>query len=111
MRRAAGCMLVVLLALAASPARADDLLDSLGKATGLIAPPADPPDFVKNSRPSEEPAAIPVFAAPQEPGSKVKTPAELKAMGAELERASGAQATGGSQKRVARKKHRPRAQP
>ena len=65
------------------------MFDSLGRAAGLVAPPADPPDFVKASRPQGEPAAIPVFAAPAEPGSKVKSPTELKAMDADLERAAG----------------------
>ncbi len=86
--RVAG-IFVVSLALAAAPAWAgDSLLDSLGKATGLIAPPADPPDFVKASRPTVEPTELPVFGAPQEPRSKVKSPAELKTMDADLERAS-----------------------
>jgi hypothetical protein len=68
----------------------DSLLDSLGKATGMVSPPADPPDFVKASRPKETPAEIPAFATPEEPRSKVKSAAELKAMDADLERASGA---------------------
>ena len=88
MRRAAGCMFVALFALAASPARADGFFDSFGKATGLVAPPSDPPDFVKDSRPNAETPPIPVFAPPEEPSSKVKTPAELKAMDAGLERAA-----------------------
>jgi hypothetical protein len=112
-------MFVVLLALAVPPARADGLLDSFGKATGLIAPPIDPPDFVKNSRPSEEPAAIPVFSPPPEPSSKVKTPAELKAMDADLEGASDSQGrsasapdeAGASKRRVAKKKRKLSAQP
>jgi hypothetical protein len=88
-RRAIGCIFGVWLALAAPPAWADgSLLEGSGKATGLIAPPADPPDFVKASRPKAEPSAIPVFATPQEPRSKVKSPAELKAMDADLEHAS-----------------------
>jgi len=112
-------MFVVLLALAVSPARADGLLDSFGKAAGLVAPPIDPPDFVKNSRPSEEPAAIPVFAPPPEPSSKVKTPAEIKAMDADLEGASdgrkqgrGAKDEAGrSRKRLAKKERKPSARP
>lgn len=84
-------MFVVLFALAAAPARADGFFDSLGKAAGLAAPPVDAPDFVKNSRPSGETKAIPVFAPPDEPRSKVKTPAELKDMDAGLERAAGNQ--------------------
>jgi hypothetical protein len=88
-RRAFGRMLFLPLALAAAPASADDsLFERFGKAAGLIAPPTDPPDFVKDSRPSGEPETIPVFAAPAEPSSKVKSPAELKAMDAELEGAS-----------------------
>jgi hypothetical protein len=100
--RAIGRILAVSLALTAAPAWADDsLLDGLGRATGLIAPPADPPDFVKASRPSGEPTAIPVFATPEEPNSKVKSPAELKAMDADLERASGGSEAGAD--RAARK--------
>ena len=78
-----------LLALAATPALAEDsALDRLGKAAGLIAPTPDPPDFVKASRPAAEPETIPVFAAPPEPRSHVKTPAELKAMDADLQNAA-----------------------
>jgi len=91
MTRAAGCMFVAMFALAAPPARADGFFDGLGKAAGLVAPPSNPPDFVKNSRPNGETKAIPVFAPPVEPSSKVKTPAELKDMDAGLERAAGNQ--------------------
>jgi hypothetical protein len=80
--------LSVFVALAASPARADGFFDNLGKAAGLVAPPADPPDFVKDSRPSGESKPIAVFAPPNEPSSKVKTPAEIKAMDADLEGAA-----------------------
>ena len=83
------CCLVAALAMAAPSARADGLLEGLGRATGLIAPPPDPPDFVKASRPAGEPAEIPVFAAPQEPRSTVKSASELSAMDADLERAGG----------------------
>ena len=83
---------------AATPAAADSLFDSLAKSTGLMATPADPPDFVKTSRPSEEPAAIPVFSAPDEPRSKVKTPAQLKAMDADLEGAGQKTRTGSSRR-------------
>jgi hypothetical protein len=109
------------VALAASPALADGLFDTVGKATGLIAPPADPPDFVRNSRPSEEPTSIPVFAPPPEPTSKVKTPAELKAMDSDLERASDSHKRRVSaaddadapkaEKRPGKKKRNPGAQP
>ncbi len=91
MRRAAGYILVALFALLAAPARADGFFDDLGKAAGLVAPPSDPPDFVKDSRPSGETKPIPVFAAPDEPSSRVKTPAELKAMDAGLESAARSQ--------------------
>ena len=73
----------------APPAAADDsLLESFGKAAGLISPEPNPPDFVKATRPKAEPTSIPAFAAPAEPRSKVKTPAELRAMDADLERAA-----------------------
>jgi hypothetical protein len=76
-------------ALVSAPAVAEDsFLDTLGKAAGLVSPPADPPDFVKASRPREDPQEIPAFATPEEPRSRVKTSAELKAMDADLERAS-----------------------
>jgi hypothetical protein len=79
---------VALTFLAASPAHADGFFDNLGKAAGLVAPPADPPDFVKDSRSKEETKPIAVFAPPDEPSSKVKTPAEIKAMDADLEGAA-----------------------
>jgi hypothetical protein len=80
---------MMLLTLLAAPAFAQDsLFDTLGKAAGLISPPPDPPDFVKATRPVKPAEEIPAFATPQEPRSKVKTPAELKAMDADLERAS-----------------------
>ncbi len=84
-------LLAVWLGFAPAAALADEtLLDTLGKATGLIAPPTNPPDFVKQSRPAEAPGEIPVFSKPEEPSSKVKTAAELKAMDADLEGAAGA---------------------
>jgi hypothetical protein len=89
--RAVGCIFIVLAGLAMAPARADSLFESLGKATGLVAPTPDPPDFVKASRPASEPEAIPAFASPQEPHSKVKSAAELKAMDTDLENASSRQ--------------------
>ena len=92
-RRAAARIFAGALALAAGPAFAEDsFLDSVGKAAGLIAPTPDPPDFVKASRPKETPDEIPAFAAPPEPRSRVKTPAELKAMDEDLTRASRRQA-------------------
>ena len=111
MRGAVGCIILAGLAFAASPAYADGLLDSFGRATGMIAPPIDPPDFVKNSRPSEEPAAIPVFAPPPEPNSKVKTPAELKAMDADLEGASDGREQVASKRRMEGEKRKSSARP
>ena len=88
----AGCVLILGLALAASAANAEDsIFDSLAKSTGLMATPPDPPDFVKATRPKEAPTSIPVFAAPDEPTSKVKSATELKAMNDDLERASRSQ--------------------
>ncbi len=81
-------LLALIVALAATPAVADESFwDSLAKSTGLMATPPDPPDFVKATRPKAEPTAIPAFAPPEEPHSKVKTPSELKAMDADLEKA------------------------
>ena len=94
---------VLLLPLAVAPAFADDsLFEGLGKAAGLIAPPSDPPDFVKASRPSGEAPPINVFAPPEEPRSKVKTPAELKAMDADLESAGGGAQAGPAQSKAAK---------
>jgi len=88
----AGYLAMLMLALAASAARAEDsIFDSLAKSTGLMATPPDPPDFVKATRPKEAPTSIPVFAAPDEPTSKVKSATELKAMNDDLERASRSQ--------------------
>ena len=82
-------MTLAVAALAANGARAQDsFLDTLAKSAGLVAPATDPPDFVKSSRKDAPGEAIPVFAPPPEPHSKVKTAAELKAMDADLQRAS-----------------------
>lgn len=82
----------LLVALAASPALADgSIWESLAKSTGLTTTPPEPPDFVKATRPTSEPTSIPAFAAPDEPRSKVKTPGELKAMDADLEKVGRAQ--------------------
>ena len=97
---AAARMVAALLGLLAAPALAEDTaLERLGKAAGLIAPTPDPPDFVKASRPAKEPDEIPVFAAPPEPTSHVKTPSELKAMDADLEKAGGGSASPAKAKR------------
>ncbi len=81
-------LVAIVCALAATSAAAESLFDSLARSTGLMATPADPPDFVKSTRPTGELAAIPVFSLPEEPRSTIKTPAQLKAMDADLERAS-----------------------
>jgi hypothetical protein len=108
----AGCLAIVALALVGSAASADDsIFDSLAKSTGLMATPPDPPDFVKATRPKDEPTSIPVFAAPEEPTSKVKSAKELKAMNDDLERASHSQdglrpkATGNHTSRKAAEEH------
>jgi hypothetical protein len=86
------CLIGLSAALAGTSARADgSLFDSLAKATGLVAPTPDPPDFVKASRPKTDNAEIPVFAAPQEPPSKVKSASELKTMDADLTHAARSQ--------------------
>ena len=72
-------------------------MDSLGRSTGLVAPTPDMPDFVKASRPATPPNPLPAFAPPPEPGSKVKTAEELKAMDSDLEGA-GARARGEARK-------------
>ena|SRR5947209_2600585 len=104
-------VIALVCALAATSAAAEDsLLDSLAKSTGLMAVPADPPDFVKSSRPAQEPTSIPVFSQPEEPRSTVKTPTELKAMDADLERAGqktrGAPRAAADDTRVKKKKPR-----
>ena len=93
--RGAGCFplgaLVVAVALAATPARAQDQetpLRSIAKKTG-IATDVDPPaDFVLKSRPSEPPGPMPVFGTPDEPPSKIQTPAQLRAMDTDLDSAN-----------------------
>jgi len=92
------------LLLAASAAAADEtVMDSLGRSAGLVAPTPEMPDFVKASRPAAAPTALPAFAPPPEPKSKVKTAEELKAMDSDLEGA-GARARGETRK-VKRKGH------
>ena len=86
-------MIAMVLALAGSngPARAQDAqaspLRAIAKGAGLAIDPAPPPAFVMATRPAGEPAPIPVFATPEEPPSKIKSAADLKAMDADLERA------------------------
>jgi hypothetical protein len=88
----AGRLLALLVALAAPPAFADESVwDSLARSTGMTTSPPDPPDFVKATRPKAEPTSMPVFAPPDEPRSKIKSPSELKAMDADLEKAGRAQ--------------------
>ncbi len=60
------------------------MLDSLAKSVGLTPDEANPPDFVKTSRPKTPAAAMPVFDAVDEPPSTVKSAAELKAMDVDL---------------------------
>ena len=101
------CACVGLLTLYAAPAFAQDtLFDTLGKAAGLVSPPTDPPAFVKDSRPVKPADEIPAFATPDEPRSKVKSTAELKAMDAELESA-GRRQRGGGDKPAAKPKRNP----
>ena len=83
----------------AAPALADEsMFDSLGRAAGLISPEPNPPDFVKQSRSTTPSEPVSIFAAPQEPHSKIKTADELKAMDSALQRA-GDRATGKRRKR------------
>ena len=49
----------------------------------------DPPaDFVLKSRPAEPPGPMPVFGTPDEPSSKIQTPAQLRAMDTDLDSAN-----------------------
>jgi hypothetical protein len=63
-------------------------LHALARAIGLAAEPQSSADFVKSSRPDAPTDSIPVFADPKEPSSSVRSPAQLKAMDAELEAAA-----------------------
>ena len=94
--RGAGCFLlgafVVVVALGATPARAQDqdqesALRSIAKKTGIATDVNPPADFVLKSRPAEPPGPMPVFGTPDEPPSKVQTPAQLRAMDTELDSA------------------------
>jgi len=85
---AARACITLLIVLTAPAFAQDSLFDTIGRAAGLVSPPPDPPDFVKATRPVKEPDTIPAFATPQEPSSKVKSAAELKAMDADLQSAS-----------------------
>ena len=77
------------LAMGASSACADgSVFDSLAKTTGLATDVPPPPDFVVKSRAAAPSAPIPVMGSPEEPPSRVKSEADLKAMDAELESAN-----------------------
>ena len=66
----------------------ESVFDQIGRSAGLVAPDPDMPDFVKASRPKGTPTPLPAFADPLEPRSKVKSAEELKALDADLTRAS-----------------------
>lgn len=93
--RGVGCFplgaFVVAVALGAtSPARPQDqdsALRSIAKKTGIATDVNPPADFVLKSRPAEPPGPMPVFGTPDEPPSKVQTPAQLRAMDTELDSA------------------------
>jgi hypothetical protein len=61
-------------------------IHAIAKRAGFVSDP-DPPDFVVKSRPAAPKEAIPAFATPEEPPSTVMTPAQIKAMDADLESA------------------------
>jgi hypothetical protein len=83
-----GVALIVVASFASPLARAQDSpLRSVAKSAGLAMDPAPPVGFVLATRPAGEPQPIPVFQPPEEPPSRVKSRAELKAMDANLESA------------------------
>ena len=82
---------LVLLAAPAFTARAqshddESPIHALARAVGLAAEPPPPADFVRDSRPTAPLASIPVFSPPVEPTSTVRSDADVKATGAELDK-------------------------
>jgi hypothetical protein len=58
---------------------------SLAKGFGFATDVEPPPDFVRQSRPAEPGAEIPVFTPPDEPPGKPKGAKEIEAIGGDLE--------------------------
>jgi len=83
-------VIAIVIAFATSQACAQDqesVVRSIAKQTGVATDVAPPADFVVKSRPAEPAGVVPVFGTPDEPSSKVLSPAQLKDMGAELDSA------------------------
>ena len=58
---------------------------SLAKSFGFATDVEPPPDFVRQSRPAEPEAEIPIFTPPDEPSGKPKSAKEIEAIGGDLE--------------------------
>jgi hypothetical protein len=91
-RRAARLAAALAMAAAVPPAAAgaqeqESVFHAIAKQAGFLSDPDPPADFVVKSRPAAPREAIPAFTTPEEPASKVRTPAQLRAMDADLESA------------------------
>ena len=60
-------------------------LHSLAKGLGVATDVEPPPDFVRQSRPAEPGAEIPIFTPPEEPPGKPKSAKEIDAINGDLE--------------------------
>ena len=77
-----------IVALALSPANADESASpfhDLAKSVGLATDPPEPPDYVVKSRPSTPRDTIPVFQTPEEPSSHVKSQSDVEKMDADFD--------------------------
>ncbi|MGD0642419.1 MAG: hypothetical protein ABSC22_16870 [Roseiarcus sp.] len=81
----AACSSMAQDAPAQDAAQPESPLRSLMKGAGLATDVDPPPDFVRESRPAQEPAPIPAFTTPAEPPGAVKTAKELEALDNDLE--------------------------
>jgi hypothetical protein len=59
---------------------------ALARVTGFATTPPPPADFVRESRPDAPTGWSPIFKPYEEPGSKVKSKDDLKAMGDDLQK-------------------------
>ena len=70
---------------APTPGESPSPFHSIAKGFGFATDVEPPPDFVRQSRPADPEAEIPVFTPPDEPSGKPKSAKEVEAIGGDLE--------------------------
>ena len=79
------CVAICLFASPGVAQQADNPIKSVAKMLGFATDVDPPPDFVRQSRPKDEPGYIPVFQPPPEPAKKALAAKDLNAMKGDLD--------------------------